>query len=285
MRIASAQSYYNIFQENICVQTPDISINNYCDFILNTYSRPYLSDCSNIQVKPLKNNNFQVLINEQIGQLSVRSRVWGRKNIVEYKIDELPKVLSYFAIQHALRKETSSYKFHSCGVCKNGSGILIIGSSGSGKSTFTLELVANHRWKFLSDDCGMVSNNLEIQPINRAISHDDEIVNLDRAWNTLRIGNEYHTLVPNQSVGSNVKLVLLVFIAYSSNCGTELRKIRKTDGLLRLYGSQKPHSNELSSIEEIATIIKKVDTVELKHSDVKHASVLLNEWINTGRYE
>lgn len=64
------------------------------------------------------------------------------------------------------------YGLHACGLKKHNTGLLVVGSSGSGKTTTTLNLI-NSAWQFLSDDAVLLkasSTNVEALAFRKGFS-------------------------------------------------------------------------------------------------------------------
>jgi len=176
------ENYFYARDLSLSVGTPDITIffRPYSDRLRNLPDSPetvYSSSVMEIlrrgsQVFVLIDNGmFMLDLDACVGSAFVSPDFWKEqgKAIQEFL------VLSMLWLFHRLCR----YSLHANSVVRDGICIVIVGKSGSGKSTTGLNLISCG-WDYLSDDVNLirqVSDGVEIMPLQRGFSVNPDIVN------------------------------------------------------------------------------------------------------------
>lgn len=271
------KSFYAMAGETICLETAVFEVNVFCDFLWQEYVCCEKTNVALIKVIP--NNAFS-------GRYSVYKNGeiaydWG------YKLD----AVSYSIISKALENVVSGHAFnqvdkkdfitlHSGALSKNNNGILLLGDSGNGKSTLTLEMTANHDWLYLTDEVGLIDPELRIHPFLKTVScKKTGIVKIDESWETRSFGIDHQVAVPREKHGKPVRLKAIFFVKYSPEAKPEIIPIKKSDALIRLMNAQIGRAKYIATIEQMAEVVKRADSYLLHHNDCVTAANLIDNLI------
>jgi len=273
----ASQSYYSILNTNICLETPSREINDFCDYIWqNFFSSDHGNNAELIKIIPssTKHNCFSVYID---GTLAIS---FG-KPLTEVPSRVISKALENVINGQAINKinKKNLITLHSGVVSKNDKAILILGESGNGKSTFTLELVANHGWAYLTDEVGLLDSHHVVHPFLKTVSFTPSIVKLDAHWTFRELGSDHQTAVPPDKHGQPAPLKAIVVIKYAPDNNVTIETLKKSDSLVRLFNSQIGRAKSVASVEQIANVVKNVPSYRLFHNNVSEAARIALELI------
>jgi hypothetical protein len=176
------ESFYRIAKTLILLETPLAELNRFCDYMWQefTYPAPAHTAHALIEVLPCVDKPDCYTIYKQ-GKIAFD---WGSE-LREVPSAVLTKALENIISGHAINQIDKSelISLHAGALSRNGNGILLLGESGHGKSTLTLELVANHGWDYLSDEVGLLDSRQIIHPFLKTVSCKQlGIVRLDPSW-------------------------------------------------------------------------------------------------------
>jgi HprK-related kinase A len=135
---------------------------------------------------------------------------------------------------------------HSAVVERNGSGLLLSGKPGAGKSTLTSGLIFNG-WRLLSDEVAMIPpGSRELLPVPRPVGLKDASIDIVRGLSPdavlgpstpgTRKGTVAHLRPPDDSVrraGERAVPRWIVFPRFERGAPTELRPVSRADALIR----------------------------------------------------
>jgi hypothetical protein len=187
-------------------------------------------------------------------------------------------VVSGYAINQIDKKDFIT--LHSGALSKNNNGILLLGDSGNGKSTLTLEMTANHDWLYLTDEVGLIDPELMIHPFLKTVScKKTGIVKIDEHWETRSFGIDHQVAVPREKHGKPVPLKAIFFVKYSPEAKPGIIPIKKSDALMRLMNAQIGRAKYIATIEQMAEVVKKADSYLLQHNDCITAANLIDNLI------
>jgi hypothetical protein len=273
------ESFYRIADTQIRLETPHTEINAFCDYMLREFvcTAP-ATNAATVTVSPCADKNNCYSIYKQ-GKIAVD---WGRKlTAVPYNLlsKALENIVSGHAINQIDKKEIIT--LHAGAVSRNNKGILILGESGDGKSTFTLEMVANHNWLYLTDEVGLLDNRFNLLPFLKTVSYQPGIVQLDSRWDTRQFGIEYQVAVPKEQHGGPVPLSAVFFVKYSPNSAPAIRPIKKSEALLRLLNAQIGRAKYIATVEQMAEVVQRVHSYQLVHNNAAVAARLVSERMET----
>lgn len=274
------KSYYKILKHNFCLETPSKEENDFCDFMLQEFlGKGGSADISLIKVvdNSKKKGYYSIYKN---GEIAIE---WGGKlQEVHYAI--LTKALENIVIGHAtnLVDKKEMITLHSGAVSRDNKGILILGEGGNGKSTLTLELVANHQWLYLTDEVGLLDANHVIHPFLKTISYKCAgVVKLYDQWPMRQFGIDQQIAVPPEKHGKPVPLKAVFFVKYSPDKEPTIESIKKSDSLVHLLNSQIGKAKSVATVEQMAMVVKKVNSYQIFHNNATEASRLITELIKT----
>lgn len=260
----------------LCLETPFVEINSFCDFIWQEFTCvEYQKGYTTISIVPTdsKQEFYSVYRNGTI------ANEWGKElKDVPYLL--LSKVLENIVSGHAINQiDKNRYiTLHSAALSKNNSGILILGESGNGKSTMTLEMVANHNWNYLSDEVGLLDPQHIIYPFLKTISCKQlGLVRLDEAWPVRHFGDDHQITVPREKHGIPVPLKAIIFVKYSPESQSCLEPVKKSDALLRLLNAQIGRAHFTATVEQMAAVVKNIDSYILRHNDCAKAAGMIDK--------
>jgi hypothetical protein len=271
------KSYYTVLNTNICLETPSQEINDFCDYIWQNFlSNNHVNNSEFIKIipSPKKENCFSVYID------SALAVCFGKQlKDVPYKV--ISKALENVINGQAINKidKKNMITLHSGVVSKNNKAMLILGESGNGKSTFTLELVANHGWKYLTDEIGLLDIHHIVHPFLKTVSFTPNIVKLDMQWTARQFGIDHQTAVPPKKHSLPAPLKVIVVIKYSPENKLTLAPLKKSDSLVRLFNSQIGRAKSVASVEQIADVVKNIRSYQLSHNNVSEAARIALELI------
>ena len=270
-------SFYAIMSKALCLQTPLFEINAFFDFMWREYISKEVISSALIKVAPHKNlkERYSIYRNREI------AFDWGQKlDSVPYS--HLSKALENVVSGHAFNQidKKDFITLHSGALSKNNNGILLLGDSGNGKSTLTLEMTANHDWLYLSDEVGLINPNLIIHPFLKTVScKKTGIVKINDNWETRSFGIDTQVAVPREKRGKPVPLQLIFFVKYSPDAKPGITPIKKSDALIRLMNAQIGRAKYVATIEQMAEVVKKADAFLLHHNDCTKAAELIDNLI------
>jgi hypothetical protein len=275
------RSYYTILNIEICLETPLQEINDYCDYMWKAFFRNHpTAKAELIQVvrSTNKENYFSIYNN---GSIAID---WGRSlSEVPYRVltKALENVVNGYAINKIDKKDKMT--LHAGAVSKNQKAILILGESGNGKSTFTLELVANHGWRYLTDEVGLVDADHIVHPFLKTVSFTPGLVNLSDTWTSKHFGIDHQLSIPAVKHGTPAPLKTIIFIKYSPEKELLLAPIKKSDSLVRLFRSQIGRAKSVASVKQIADVVKNVHSYQLYHKNAFEAARLVTALVEADR--
>ncbi|NTU69999.1 hypothetical protein HGB13_04245 [bacterium] len=261
----------------LSLETPLSNINVFFNFIWQEYICAKISYHTLIRVIPKNNltDKYSIYRNGKIAY------DWGQKlDSVPYS--HLSKALENVVSGHAFNQidKKDFITLHSGALSKSNNGILLLGDSGNGKSTLTLELTANHDWLYLSDEVGLINPNLMIHPFLKTVScKKTGIVKINDNWETRSFGIDTQVAVPREKHGKPVPLQLIFFVKYSPDAKPEIVPIKKSDALIRLMNAQIGRAKYVATIEQMAEVVKKADAFLLHHNDCTKAAELIDNLI------
>jgi hypothetical protein len=268
-------SYYNILGTEICLESPRKEINEYCNFLLKDFTCEKLS-CSTSLIK----------VEEDIileGHYNVYKNGITAQNLgmelcaIEYSI--LPTLLENIISGHAINQvdKKNLITLHAGSMTKNAEGILILGESGHGKSTLTLEMVANHDWGYLSDEIGLIDTGFNLQPFPKTISFIPGVVKLNPDWKLKKYGIKHQVEIPAGNYGSPAPLKAVFFIKYIKEREPEIKLIKKSDSLAMLNKAQIGRAKYSASLERMAEVVKRIDSYVIIHNNCTRAAGLIEK--------
>jgi hypothetical protein len=273
------KSFYSILNTNICLETPSREMNDFCDYIWQNFlSENHGNNSEYIKIlpSPKKENCFSVSIGGShaicFGKIleEVPSRVISKA---------LENVINGQAINNIDKRDMIT--LHSGVVGKNNKAILILGESGHGKSTFTLELVANHGWMYLTDEVGLLDAHHIVYPFLKTVSFIPDIVKLGPQWTFRHFGIDYQTAVPRDSHGLPMPLAAVVLIKYSPDNTLSLEPLKKSDSFVRLFQSQIGRAKSVASLDQIINVVKNVPSYRLNHNNASDAARMITQLLET----
>ncbi len=273
------KSWYNILDTNLCLETPENEINDFCDYMwqefLGTISS---SKTAMIKVLPCLGKKDCYSIYKE-GKIAID---WSRE-LTEVPYPILSKALENIVSGHAINQvdKKELITLHSGAVSINNKGILILGESGNGKSTLTLELIANHGWDYLTDEVGLLDASHIIHPFLKTVSYTPGIVKLDKSWITKQVGIEYQVAVPKEKHGKSAPLKAVFFVKYLPDKERTIESIKKSDSLVRLLNSQIGRAKSVATVEQMAEVVKKVNSYQIFHNNATEAACLITELVET----
>jgi hypothetical protein len=273
------KSSYTILNTNICLETPSQEINDFCDYIWqNFFTNNHLSTSELIKIIPSskKENCFSVYID---GILAIS---FG-KALAEVPSRAISKALENVINGQAINKidKKNLITLHSGIVSKNNKAILILGESGNGKSTFTLELVANHGWDYLTDEVGLLDAHHIVHPFLKTVSFTPNIVKLGAQWTSRHFGIDHQTAVPPDKHSLPTPLKAIVVIKYSPDNELKIESLKKSDSLVRLFHSQIGRAKSVASVEQIADVVKNIRSYRLYHNNASEAAKMVTKVLET----
>ena len=274
------KSWYNILNTNLCLETPFKKINDFCDYMWQEFPCDNTSSSEMvIKVVPCvnKKDHFSVFKGSNI------AIDWG-KELTEVSYSILSKALENIVSGYALNQidKKNLITLHSGAVCRNNNGILILGESGNGKSTLTLELVANHNWDYLTDEVGLLDPDHVIHPFLKTISYKREcIVNIHKTWETQKFGIDHQMAVPKKKHGKSTPLKAIFFVKYNPDKKPAIIPVKKSEALVRLMNSQIGRAKYVATLEQMAEVVKKVNAFQLFHNNARNAAGLITNLIDS----
>ncbi len=274
------KSFYTIANTNLCLETPAKEIKVFCDYMWQEFP------CSNtlgiemvIRVKSCAERVDYYTVYK--GDTIVVD--WGEElREVPHTIitKALENIVSGYAINQIDKKNMIT--LHSGAVSRQGKGILILGESGNGKSTLTLELVANHNWLYLTDEVGLLDNFNVIHPFLKTVSYKREcVVTIDPTWEVRQFGIDYQVAIPKEKHGCPVLLKAVFFVKYSPGAEPCITPIKKSESLVRLMNSQIGRAKSVATVEQMAEVVKAVNSYQIFHNNASEAARLITELIDT----
>ena len=275
------ESFYRIVNIPICLETPFAELNDFCDYMWQDFSCSPPADAAAAIIKVLpcvdKANCFAIW---KQGKIAFD---WGSElREVPYAI--LSKALENIVSGHALNQidKKELITLHAGAVSRNGRGILLLGDSGHGKSTLTLELVAHHGWNYLTDEAGLLDSRQIIHPFLKTVSCKRlGIVSLDPAWTVRQFGADHQAAVPKAKHGGPAPLHAVFFVKYSPDKEPCIEPVKKSEALLRLMNAQIGRAKSVATLEQMAEVVKKADAFQLVHNNAAAAARLLTERMDT----
>ncbi len=171
--------------------------------------------------------------------------------------------------------------FHSAAVCNNNIGILLVGESGDGKSILTLEMVTNYKWLYLTDEFGLLDNSNNIIPFIKPLSYKEDIVKHNKKWVTKKFGTITQVLIPSKKQGKQTPLKAIFFVKYTPDTTPTILPIKKSESLMRLLNSQIGRAKSVATIEQMAEVVKKINSYQIFHNDVTKAARLVTDLVDT----
>lgn len=273
------ESFYRIADTPVRLETPHPEINTFCDYMLREFvcTTPP-ADAATVTVSPCADKKNCYSIHKQ-GKIAID---WGQElTAVPYNLlsKALENIVSGHAINQIDKKEIIT--LHAGAVSRNSKGILILGESGDGKSTFTLEMVANHNWLYLTDEVGLLDNRFNLLPFLKTVSYRPGIVRLNSQWVTKQFGIEHQVAVPKELHGDPVPLRAVFFVKYAPDSTPAITPVKKSEALLRLLNAQIGRAKYVASIEQMAQVVKRVDSYQLDHNNAAEAARLVTERMET----
>ena len=272
------RSFYKIEGTIVCLETPLKEINDFCDYMWREFPCKYVSTYATIiKVLPYsgKKDCYSIYKNDLIAV------DWGQelsKVPYPYLSKALENIVSGYAINQIDKQEMIT--LHSGALSLNDKGILILGESGNGKSTLVLELVANHNWLYLSDEVGLLQNsNHTIHPFLKTVSYTPGITKLNGNWITKQFGIEHQVAVPKEKYSKPTPLKAILFVKYIPEQEPSLVPIKKSESLVSLMNSQIGRAKSVATIDQMAEVVKKVNSYQILHNNAGKAANLIRDLI------
>ncbi|MFH1415431.1 MAG: hypothetical protein ABIH89_05045 [Elusimicrobiota bacterium] len=108
--------------------------------------------------------------------LSEYDRTNSRIKMVSLDNDLLHEIgyLAVLSVAGEMLEQKSLYRVHGLGLNYNGRGVIITAPTGSGKTTFLMELIGNKNMFFFSDDIVLMDKNLKMMPFPVRIGLKEE---------------------------------------------------------------------------------------------------------------
>jgi hypothetical protein len=273
------ESFYCITKTLIRLETPLAEINDFCDYMWQEFLcvAPANNAAAQITVQPCADKPDCYAIYKQ-GRIAFD---WGSElREVPYSI--LTKALENIVSGHAINQidKRTLITLHAGAVSRNNSAILLLGESGHGKSTLTLELIANHGWDYLTDEVGLLDARHVIHPFLKTVScKQTGIVQLDPSWPVRSFGADHQIAVPKAKHGNPAPLHSIFFVRYDQEQQPSLEPMKKSAALLRLMNAQIGRAKSVATLEQIAEVVKKADSFQLVHNNATAAARLLTKHI------
>ncbi|WLE96019.1 MAG: hypothetical protein QTN59_15195 [Candidatus Electrothrix communis] len=268
-----------MFDINLCLETPHAEINDFCDYMWQEFVCSIPPNiAATIKVLPYVDKKKCYTIFKQ-GKIATDQG--GELRELPYAI--LTKALENIVSGHAINQidKREIITLHSGVVSKNNKGILILGESGDGKSTFTLEMVAHHDWLYLTDEVGLLDNNFNLLPFLKTISYQPGIVQLDDKWMSKQLGMDHQLAVPKKKYGEPVPLKGIFFIKYAPESPPAIAPIKRSESLARLLNAQIGRAKYVATVEHMAEIVRRVNSYQIMHNDATEAACLVTELMET----
>lgn len=271
------ESFYRIADTLIRLETPLAEVNRFCDYMWQEFTCPAPAHATPAQIKvlPCADQPGCFAIWKQ-GKIAFD---WGHElHAVPSAV--LTKALENIVSGHAINQIDKSelITLHSGALSRNGKGILLLGESGHGKSTLTLELTANHDWDYLTDEVGLLDSRQIIHPFLKTVSCKQlGIVRLDPSWPVRSFGADHQIAVPKAIHGGPAPLHAIFFVRYSPDKEPSIEPVKKSAALLRLMNAQIGRAKSVATIEQMAEVVKKADAFEIMHNNAAAAARLLTE--------
>lgn len=273
------KSYYTIAGTNFLLNTPKQEINSFFDYTLKEFIIDF-EVSSYVIISVVESIKFLRLFTiYKEGEIAFNAGK-SLKNLSYYALTKaLENVIAGHAINELEKKEMMA--FHAGAVSKEDNGILMLGESGYGKSTLTIELVANHNWLYLTDEVGLLDVHNIIHPFLKTISCKNKgIVKTSNDWITKQFEEyDYQVAVPRERYSPPVYLKAIIFVKYSPNSKLNITKIKKSDALQWLLKAQIGRAKYVATIEQMAEVVKKADAFLLHHNDCTKAAELIDNLI------
>ncbi|CAK8715128.1 HPr kinase/phosphorylase C-terminal domain-containing protein [Candidatus Electronema halotolerans] len=275
------ESFYSITKTLIRLETPLAELNQFCDYMWQEFLSPAPPDktAAQITVLPSADQPDCFSIWKQ-GKIAFD---WGRElHAVPSAL--LSKALENIVSGHAINQidKQELITLHAGAVSRNNSAILLLGESGHGKSTLTLELIANHGWAYLTDEVGLLDAGQIVHPFLKTVScKETGIVRLAPSWPVRSFGADHQIAVPKAIHGKPAPLHSIFFVRYDPDKPPSLAPMKKSAALLRLMNAQIGRAKSVASIEQMAEVVKKANAFQLIHNDATAAARLLTEHIET----
>lgn len=273
------ESFYCITKTLIRLETPLAELNRFCDYMWQEFTCPAPADTAPalINVLPCADQPDCFTIWKQ-GKIAFD---WGRE-LRAVPSALLSKALENIVSGHAINQidKNELITLHSGALSRKGKGILLLGESGHGKSTLTLELTANHGWNYLTDEVGLLDSCQIIHPFLKTVSCKQlGIVQLDLSWPVRSFGADHQIAVPKTKHGSPAPLHSIFFVRYDPKEQLSLAPMKKSAALLRLMDAQIGRAKSVASIEQMAEVVKKADAFQLVHNNSTAAARFITEHI------
>ncbi|NTW33467.1 MAG: hypothetical protein HGB12_12735, partial [Bacteroidetes bacterium] len=193
------KSYYIILNKLLCLETESHEVNDFFDFLWQEYISRKTINATLIRVK----QNGYFIDKYTIYRNGEIAFDWGQK-LESVPYSHLSKALENVLSGHAFNQidKKDFITLHSGALSKNNNGVLLLGDSGNGKSTLTLEMTANHDWLYLSDEVGLINPNFIIHPFLKTVScKKTGIVKINDNWETRSFGIDNQVAVPREKHG------------------------------------------------------------------------------------
>ncbi len=184
------------------------------------------------------------------------------------------KILENVITGHALNQLDKSdlISLHAGSLSKDSHGIVILGESGDGKSTLTFELLSNFEWRYLSDEVGLIDNDLILHPFYKPLSFLPGIVTVSENWTYRSYMNEHQVRIPKENRSRKAKLKLIVVVKYNKNTPLKIEKLSKSEGLELLFNSQLGRLNSVASLEQLLYVVRETEIIRINHNSSKSAA-------------
>ena len=275
------ESFYCITNIFIRLETPLAELNRFCDYMWQEFLCPAPADTApaQINVLPCADQPDCFAIWKE-GKIAFD---WGRE-LRAVPSALLSKALENIVSGHAVNQidKNELITLHSGALSRNGKGILLLGESGHGKSTLTLELTANHGWDYLTDEVGLLDSRQIIHPFLKTVSCKQlGIVQLDPSWPVRSFGADHQIAVPKAKHGSPAPLHSIFFVRYDPEQQPSLEPVKKSAALLRLMNAQIGRAKSVATLEQMAEVVKKADAFQLVHNNAAAAARLITERMET----
>ncbi len=182
-------------------------------------------------------------------------------------------------VQWAIDSASHHYVFHSGSIAHDGHGVLLPGSSHSGKSTLTVAL-AQRGFDILSDEVGAIRADTGLQTaFGRSLSIRSSVVRdlgLASQLDAKCLVEDAYIL-QTSSLGlsrtSTARLSLVVFPTYSEHAATDLQAIRPAAAAMALYEASCSQARwKVAGLDFVIDLAKSIPCFELTYSNMHDAA-------------
>ncbi len=271
---------------SVSLQTSMSTVKQHCELVYKHFPSPKETDFVDfhVSVNPVK--GYRRWLRPQV-QFSFD----GYEPFAPLPIEQAPAFFEW-GLNWCIANNTNQYLIiHAAIVEKNGYGVLLPGTPGSGKSTLCAALVCQG-WRLLSDEMALLSiTDGLIYPAPRPISLKNQSIQIIKQFSSEAVfgdiipdttkGNIAYMCAPKVSVISQMIPVVPAFIVfphYRANSETKLTPLAKSRAFMTL-AENAFNFNILGSVgfEVMADLIDKVECYDFSYPDLISALNGIND--------